>query len=307
MTGAGGRGGKGTAGSPLQEAVEAFEAVSGLRVCANFAPGFFPPNWPHPLDWAHRSHTSEFCQIVKANKVMKHCGGHDSERLAARVRELRRPLVNVCHAGIVEVAVPVFVDGSPVATFFCGQARTERVEAAGFAEVRRRVEPLGVDVRALEPAFAALPTVAERRMEHVGSLLSAVVHYHVEALDREVRAKRDRLRGYPYLERAAAYAREHCCEEISAAEVARACGVSPAHLSRSFRKAMGMTFSEYRAGLRIAEAQRLLVRTSMSVMEVALRVGFSRHSYFSRCFRRALGVTPLDFRRRVLRENRQSP
>lgn len=286
--------------SELQLAVEAFEDVSGLRICANFADGFFPPRWPHPLEWAHRSHTSNFCQIVKSNRRMKHCGGHDSVRLAARVARLKRPLVNICHAGIAEVAVPVFVSGRNVATFFCGQARTERVARAGFGSVRKRVVALGVDVEALETEFEKLPEVPESRMEHVGRLLSTAVHYHVELLERSFRDRREMLRGHPRVEQAVAYARKHCCEEFQEADVARACGISASHLSRTFRKIMGVTFTQYLTELRMVEAQRLLVRTSMSVMEVALSVGYSRHSYFSQRFREVVGTTPIDFRRRVL-------
>jgi AraC-like DNA-binding protein/ligand-binding sensor protein len=291
------------AGSDLQRAVEAFEGVTGLHLCARFEPGFFPPRWAHPLDWVHRSHTSRFCQIVKANTTMKHCGGHDSVMLAARVRKLGRPLVNICHAGVAEVAVPVFVGGRHVATFFCGQARTERVDSAGFGGVRRRAKRLGSDVSALKPVFESLPRVPARTMGHIGHLLSVVAHHHVEALDRAFREKREMLRGHPRLEQAVALAREHCCQELLESEVARRCGISASHLSRSFRKVMGTTFTRYLTELRIAEAQRLLVRTSLSVMEVAMRVGYSRHSYFSRRFREVVGITPFDFRRRVLRES----
>jgi AraC-like DNA-binding protein len=196
----------------------------------------------------------------------------------------------------------VFVSGRQVATFFCGQARTERVAGAKFEGVRRRVAPLGIDVQALEGAFEKLPLVPERRMEHVGLLLSAVVHRHVEAMERDFRDRRDLLRGQPRVEQAVAYAREHCCEDFQESDVARACGISPSHLSRTFRKIMGVTFTQYLTELRMTEAQRLLVRTSMSVMEVAMQVGYSRHSYFSKRFRETVGITPIDFRRRVLRE-----
>jgi AraC-like DNA-binding protein len=233
---------------------------------------------------------------------MKHCGGHDSIRLAARVGRLGCPLVNVCHAGIGEVAVPVFVSGRQVATFFCGQVRTERVARAGFAGVMKRTRRLDLDVDALRDAFEALPEVSEERMQHVGEVLSVLAHHHAERLDRQFRARREELAGHPRVERALAYARKHCCEEVREADVAEECGISASHLSRLFRRIMGVTFTSYLNELRMAEAQKLLVMSSLSVMEVAHCVGFSRHSYFSQRFRRAIGVTPFEFRRRVLRE-----
>ena len=293
--------------SELQRALEAFEDLNGLHVCASFKSGFFPPRWPHPLEWSNRSHTSNFCQIVKTNSKMKHCGGHDSVHLAARVGRLKRPLVNICHAGIAEVAVPVFMSGKHVATFFCGQARTERVARAGFAGVRRKVASLGVDERALEREFNKLPEVPEHRLESAGTVLSALAHYHVEALERAFGDKREMLRGHPRVEQAVVFARKHCCGPLREEDVAGTCGISTSHLSRTFRKIMGVTFTQYLTELRMAEAQRLLVRTSLSIMEVAMNVGYSRHSYFTKRFREIVGITPFDFRNRVLREQAYRP
>jgi two-component system response regulator YesN len=54
----------------------------------------------------------------------------------------------------------------------------------------------------------------------------------------------------------------------------------------------GMTFVSYVTHVRLAQALRLLKESSLTVAEVATRVGFSDQSYFDRKFRSAFGQTP---------------
>lgn len=77
--------------------------------------------------------------------------------------------------------------------------------------------------------------------------------------------------------------------------------VSPAHLARTVRAHYGMTPTELVAGVRLEHAARLLATTSRSVTGITADCGFSSQSYFSRCFRRAHGVAPRDFRRQAQR------
>lgn len=89
-------------------------------------------------------------------------------------------------------------------------------------------------------------------------------------------------------------------EPINAETVARALGVHPKYLIQQFRKVTGISINEYLTGLRIAHAQRLLMTTSGSVLDIALDSGFLSLSAFYRCFAKATGVTPGAFRRGML-------
>jgi AraC-like DNA-binding protein len=62
--------------------------------------------------------------------------------------------------------------------------------------------------------------------------------------------------------------------------------------TRLFKKVAGMTFVSYVTHVRLAQALRLLKESSLTVAEVATRVGFSDQSYFDRKFRSAFGQTP---------------
>jgi AraC-like DNA-binding protein len=78
--------------------------------------------------------------------------------------------------------------------------------------------------------------------------------------------------------------------------LARIAGLSLFHFAREFKQSAGVTPHHYLVQRRISSAQKMLVRTELSLSEVALAVGFSDQSHLARHFRHMLGTTPRDFR-----------
>ncbi|WP_410610337.1 AraC family transcriptional regulator [Amycolatopsis sp. lyj-109] len=74
-------------------------------------------------------------------------------------------------------------------------------------------------------------------------------------------------------------------------------GVTPGHLTEAVKAATGRTAAQLLREARIREAQRFLLRTDLTVRQVASRVGFADPAYFCRFFRRETGLSPGDFRR----------
>lgn len=87
-------------------------------------------------------------------------------------------------------------------------------------------------------------------------------------------------------------------QEISVDEVASAVGLHPKYLLTLFRRTCGMTLWDYVIRLRLAHAQRLLLTTDRTVLDVALEAGFGSASAFYQAFRKYESRTPAEFRRR---------
>jgi AraC-like DNA-binding protein len=81
-------------------------------------------------------------------------------------------------------------------------------------------------------------------------------------------------------------------DKIQSDDVARLCAMSPFRFSRTFKETFGMPFREYVVRVRLKEACRLLENPQASITEVAYAVGFNDISYFSRMFKRYVGVSP---------------
>ncbi|WPO47988.1 AraC family transcriptional regulator [Pseudomonas sp. S1Bt23] len=84
--------------------------------------------------------------------------------------------------------------------------------------------------------------------------------------------------------------------EFSLAKLARLAELSEYHFSRLFKRATGLSPSQYFIRLRMVRARHLLLETRLSVIDVGLEVGYSSPSHFSQVFRREVGVTPSEFR-----------
>jgi AraC-like DNA-binding protein len=86
--------------------------------------------------------------------------------------------------------------------------------------------------------------------------------------------------------------------ELNVPELARQAHASPAHFSRSFKRAFGETPHKYLLRRRIERAKELLRGTDLSVTEISLEVGFRSLGSFSTAFRDLVGEPPSDYARR---------
>ncbi|AKS17861.1 helix-turn-helix domain-containing protein [Xanthomonas campestris pv. campestris] len=82
------------------------------------------------------------------------------------------------------------------------------------------------------------------------------------------------------------------------ADYADLLGCTEKSLARAVRSAMGTTAKTFIAARINLEAKRLLVHTSMPVAAIAEKLGFDEATNFNKFFRREVGCTPSDFRRR---------
>jgi two-component system response regulator YesN len=86
---------------------------------------------------------------------------------------------------------------------------------------------------------------------------------------------------------------------LSLADAAEMVHLSASHFSMLFKKSTGLTFLNYVNQIRIEKAKELLQIPELKVYEVAERAGFASLPYFNRVFKQALGIAPLEYRKRL--------
>ena len=89
---------------------------------------------------------------------------------------------------------------------------------------------------------------------------------------------------------------ERLCEPLRLADIAGHVGLSAYHFVRTFKTATGQTPYRFLMKLRVAEAQRLLARSELTVQEVAVRCGFGGGQHLWAAIKRETGRPPSDFR-----------
>lgn len=93
---------------------------------------------------------------------------------------------------------------------------------------------------------------------------------------------------------------------ITLADIARASYISVSRLAHIFKEQMGITLIDYLTSVRIERAKQLLLATEQSCTEICFQVGYNNQSYFTRTFKRLVGMTPRQFRAGNLRKDKIS-
>lgn len=155
------------------------------------------------------------------------------------------------------------------------------VKPATHMEIERMLERVAA-------AISARHSQMERKPQGVSAQLPAETRYRSQA----PAASR--------LQAALAHVAKHFLRPIPESEVATLCNMSPSRFCREFKATFEVTFGEYLANYRMKQAKRLLANPTMPVADVAVSVGFSDPSYFTRVFRKQEGVSPSEYRAATL-------
>lgn len=113
---------------------------------------------------------------------------------------------------------------------------------------------------------------------------------------KEARSGSPSLPGYK-LQQITDWMAERVAEDFSLDRLAAQAGLSKFHFERLFKSALGVSPSRYHINLRMNLARRLLRETKMSVVDVALEVGYTNPSHFAQLFRRETSLSPSEYRR----------
>lgn len=102
----------------------------------------------------------------------------------------------------------------------------------------------------------------------------------------------------PMVEKACLYIRDHYMDaEMTQTRIAEAISVSPSYLSGIFKKTMGVSMVQYLTMVRMEQARELLLESEEDVKAVAEMVGYHDEYYFSRCFKKQYGLSPMQIRK----------
>ncbi|OIR18941.1 melibiose operon regulatory protein [mine drainage metagenome] len=212
------------------------------------------------------------------------------------IAQKRTPFQISCFAGLTEVAVPVFVGDHHVATLMSGQVFRRPPTERDFAMVVGMVD--GTDPewsRKARNAYFATPVVNAERFQAIIQLLSIFAQYLADFATRFAAVgKADEP---PAVTSAKDYVKAHFEEPITLEQVVEHVHLSRFHFCKLFKKATGLTLTEYIACVRVEHAKTLLVDPTTRISDVVFASGFGSVPRFNSVFKRYVGMSPSEYRK----------
>ena len=232
-----------------------------------------------------RIRKTPYCRAVQRLKGEGACFISDRE-LLERCRDTRRTEMSVCHAGLVNVAVPLLYEDGVIGyiIFGCIKKSSTLTLDIDFSEYPK------CEREQIDKYYRELPIYDDLRIESIAKLAIVLAKYIL--LENMLKPSFD-----GNIEKAVEYIETNLASDLSIAMISKKTNVSKSVLYRGFHSTFGMTVSEYVKARRIKYSIALMRTGSLSVEELAQRSGFASASYFSREFKKQTGMSPARYKR----------
>src|SRR6516164_475479 len=247
-------------------------------------------NLPH----RNRRNENPFCAMMAQNN--RTCAACLETQQQAVEAAKERPATVTCFAGLSDAAVPLKLGQRTIGFLQTGQVALKQPTQAGFKGIKVKILERApqIDLEQLEEAYLNSKFLTQRQYAAVISLLEIFGQQLSAAANRVT--LQDAEAEPPMIRRAKAYIAGHYGDPVRLDEMARTIHVSTFYFCKIFRKATGLTFTDYLGRVRVERAKNLLLNPHLRVSEIAYTVGFQSLTHFNRIFRKIAGEAPTAFR-----------
>lgn len=272
---------------------KAFREATGLPLNLRAIEAFDLPHAKDPKQ-------NPFCALMA--QTNQSCAACLQLQRKVEVEARLEPKTLKCFAGLCDSAVPVRVGENLVAFLQTGQILLHQPRQREFRKLTRELINWGVDtdMKRLEEAYFQTRVLEKKQYEAVLRLLT-IFAQHLSTMSNQLLVTAEKAES-PMITRAKVYISAHQHEELSLREVAGAVNTSAFYFCKMFKRATGLTFTDYVARVRIEKIKNLLLNPHKRISEAAYEAGFQSLSQFNRVFRRVTGQAPTVWRARLARK-----
>lgn len=215
----------------------------------------------------------EVCLNIQASPEGRaRCVCSDLE-LALKCKKEKKPVSHICHAGLLDTAVPIIKNHTVVGILFIGRIRPNFKNG--------EAPPLPIQ------EYSMMSTLTEEQYSSLINLISNIIFENAIDVDCD-----------DLIVRALEYIDKNIASDLSITDLCRYLYVSKNSLYRAFNTYFGCTVNEYITKRRISKAAILLRESRESVTAIAESVGVQNYTYFSRLFKKHMSMSPLQYRKK---------
>ena len=229
---------------------------------------------------------NRYCKCIRnLEKGLKACRQSDIT-LLEKCRETKKAQMHICHAGLVDMAVPILYNKEIIGYIVFGQLKND----SDFFKLEEYIVSLGLDLETMHKHYNEIAFYDSDKIESVSNIAAMLVKYLL--LENMLKPSLEES-----LQKAINYINNNLQEELTVKSISQNVNISKSVLYKKFHSYFNCTVSEYINRKRIEYAMDLLLKTDLSIENIAQKSGFASTSYFSKNFKKLQGISPLKFRK----------
>lgn len=179
-----------------------------------------------------------------------------------------------CAYGLCETAVPVKLGAQTIGFLQTGQVMRQRPTEAAFQRAVAAAANRSLDIANQETrrAYFKTPVVAQKKLTAVTGLLAIFAeHLAMKSNQLVVQAANTEP---PVIARARQFISMHYTENLSLGQVSSSVNMSRFYFCKQFRKATGLSFTEFISRMRVEKAKTFLLNPNLRISEITFAAEF---------------------------------
>lgn len=229
-----------------------------------------------------------YCAAIQSSPIgFRRCVFSD-EQLLVKCAQSKKAEIHVCHAGLVDVAVPIFYKDILLGYVILGQMRM----ATDTHDIRQLTAGIPIDPDDLKQKYEKLPVFFKEKVMSIADVAVMLTKYILFENLLTANYEENAAKAISFIE-------NNYTKSIHVRELSQQINISKTALYNIFRKYFDCTINEYINALRVEKSVELLEERGISIEEVSRRVGFSSAEYYSKVFKSKKGISPMKYRKQI--------
>lgn len=233
-----------------------------------------------------KENSNKYCTMIQEKWGKRLVCRNSDHTLLARCKEEGRAVMHICHAGLVDLALPIIYKNNIIAYLILGQIRTEK----NFPTLFEKDFFPADELEKLENYYNELSLFDQKKIESISYMAVMMVKYIL--FENILNPKYDSS-----LDRALSFINQNFEKKLTISEISESTLIPKSSLYKFFNNYLGCTVSDYINLKKIEKATELLLTEELSISEISEKLGFSTQQYFSKAFKKLKGISPSQFRK----------
>ena len=228
---------------------------------------------------------NSYCRHLQAGKLGERACELSDRELLEKSKKSKQTEMQICHAGLMNVAIPLLYDDIIIGYIIFGRMKPN----TDFDTIKNHISKLGIDTDEAERLYTDIPIFKSDKIKSVSNIAIMLAKYIL--LKNMISPDLSES-----MQKAVDYIEKNLENELSVKKISRSTNISKSVLYKNFHSHFNCTVSEFINTKRVEKAIELITSTELSLEEIAQKVGFSSGSYFSKTFKKQMGMSPLKYK-----------